>query len=102
MLKKKCLLSTQKHRASQKLLKLSIKYQSIFHHNSLLLTLLHTLTEFLIRLANISHLYDLVEEASNINSITNGVYYNDDNDHEYDDAMTSLLVSEPQEFVRPP
>ena len=50
ILKKNWLLSTQKHHASQKLLKWSIKYQSSFHHNYLLLKLLHTLTRILISL----------------------------------------------------
>ena len=40
-LKKNYLLSTQKHWASQKLLKWSIKYQSSSHHNYLFLRLLH-------------------------------------------------------------
>ena len=31
-----------------------------------------------------------------------GVDYNNDNDHENDYAMPSLLVFEPQDFVRPP
>ena len=38
-----------------------------------------------------AHLNDLVEEASTINSSITGVEYNNDHDHEDDDAMPSLL-----------
>ena len=48
------------------------------------------------------HLHDLVEYSSPITSSTTGVDYNNDNDHEYDDAIPSLLVFELQEFVWPP
>ena len=44
------------------------------------------------------HLHDLVDQASNITSSTTGVDYNDDYDHEDDDAMPSLLFFEPQDF----
>ena len=49
-----------------------------------------------------AHLHDLVEGVGTINSSTTGVDYNDDDDHDNDDAMTTSLVFEPQEFVRPP
>ena len=48
------------------------------------------------------YLHDLLEEAITITSSTTGVDYNDENDHEDDDTMPSLLVFEPQDFVRPP
>ena len=48
------------------------------------------------------HLNYLVEEASTITSIKTGVDYSDDDDHEDNSSMASLLVSEPQEFFRPP
>ena len=46
-----------------------------------------------------AHLHGLVEEASTITSSMTGVDYNDDYDHEDDDAMPSLLAFEPQEFT---
>ena len=49
---------------------------------------------------NMAHLHGLVEEAITITSSMTGVDYNDD--HKYDDATPSLLVSEPQDFIRPP
>ena len=49
-----------------------------------------------------AHLHDLVEETSTITIITTGVYYNNDYDHEDNDAIPSLLVFEPQKFVWPP
>ena len=39
-----------------------------------------------------AHLHYLVDETSTITSITTGVDYNDDDDHEDDDTMPSLLV----------
>ena len=48
------------------------------------------------------HSHDLVEEDSTFTSITTGVDYNNDYDHEDDDTMPSLLVFEPQEFAHPP
>ena len=48
---------------------------------------------------NISHLHDLVEEDINITISMNGVCYNNDYDHEYDDAIPSLLVFKPQKFI---
>ena len=50
---------------------------------------------------NMAHLHDLVEEASTMTSSMTGFDYNDDDDHEDNASMPSLLVSEPQEFVRP-
>ena len=47
-------------------------------------------------------LYALVEQVSTITSSTTSVDYNDEDDHEYDDAIPSLLVFELQESVRPP
>ena len=44
-----------------------------------------------------AHLYDLLEEDCTITSSTKCVDYNKD-----DGAMTSLLVFEPQDFVRSP
>ena len=49
-----------------------------------------------------AHLNDLLEKASTITSSTTGVDYNDKYDHEDDDAITSLLVFEPQDFPQPP
>ena len=37
-----------------------------------------------------NHLCDLVDEASTITSSMTGVDYNDDNGHEYDEAMPSF------------
>ena len=48
------------------------------------------------------HLHYLVYEASTITSSMTGVDYNDEDDHEDDYSMPSLLVFDPQEFVRPP
>ena len=48
------------------------------------------------------NLHDLVEEAINITISTTGVDYNNDDDHEDDDAMPSLSVFEPPEFVCTP
>ena len=39
---------------------------------------------------NMNHLCDLVDEASTITSSMTGVDYNDDNGHEYDEAMPSF------------
>ena len=50
ILEKNWLLSFQKNRAYQNLLKWSMKYQSIFHHNSIFLKSLHPLAKFMIRL----------------------------------------------------
>ena len=49
-----------------------------------------------------AHLRYLVEEAITITIITTGVGYKDDNENEDDDATPSLLVFEPQDFVRTP
>ena len=49
-----------------------------------------------------SHLHNLVEDAISITSSTTGVDYNNDDNQKDDDAMPSLLVFEPQEFIRPP
>ena len=46
-----------------------------------------------------AHLHDLVEETSTITIITTGVYYNNDYDHEDNDAIPSLLVFKPQKFI---
>ena len=51
---------------------------------------------------NIAHFHDLLEGGGTITSSTTGVYYNNDNYHEYYDTMPSLLVFEIQEFIRPP
>ena len=51
---------------------------------------------------NMAHLHYLLDEYSTITSITTGVDYNNDDDHEDDDAMPSLLFFHPQEFVRSP
>ena len=51
---------------------------------------------------NMTYLHDLVEKAITVTSSMTGVDYNDDNDHEDNASMPSLLVSEPQEFFRPP
>ena len=48
------------------------------------------------------NLHDLVEEASNITSIINGVDYKYDYDHEDDDTIPSLLVFDTQEFAQFP
>ena len=49
-----------------------------------------------------SHLHDLLREASTINIRMTGVDYNDDYEHKDDDAIPSILVYDPQEFARPP
>ena len=49
-----------------------------------------------------THLYDLVEEASTITGSINDVDYNDDYDHRYDGTIPLLLVSEPQQFALSP
>ena len=46
-----------------------------------------------------SHLHDLVEEASTITISMTGAYYKDNYYHKYDDTIPSLLVFEPQEFA---
>ena len=49
-----------------------------------------------------AHLHDLVEESITLTSSTADVDYNDDDDHEDDDATPYLPVVELQEFVRTP
>ena len=47
-------------------------------------------------------LHALVEEVGTITISTTGVDCNDEDDNKDDDAITSLLVFEIQEFIRPP
>ena len=47
-------------------------------------------------------LHALVEEVGTITISTTGVDCNDEDDNKDDDAITSLLVFEPQDFSQPP